>query len=65
MVTRKLEFILAEESVLSAVVNALTVRDVTILNLTKREPTLEDVFVTLVGRSMAEEEKAGSNGNGH
>ena len=61
----KLEFIMAEESVLSAVVNALTQRDVTILNLTKREPTLEDVFVTLVGRSMAEEEKAGSNGNGH
>ena len=61
----QLQFILAEEAVLSAVVNTLTERDVTILNLTKREPTLEDVFVTLVGRSMAEEEKAGGNGNGH
>jgi len=61
----KLEFILAEEAVLSEVVNALTVREVRILNLTKREPTLEDVFVTLVGRSMADEEKVGSNGNGH
>ena len=61
----QLQFILAKEAALSAIVNTLTERDVTILNLTKREPTLEDVFVTLVGRSMAEEEKAGSNGNGH
>lgn len=61
----RLEFILAEEAAISEVFNALTKRDVRILNLNKREPTLEDVFVTLVGRSMAEEEKAGSNGNGH
>lgn len=59
----KLEFILEEEAALSSVVNALTLHDVRILNLSKREPTLEDVFVTLVGRSMAEEEKADSNGN--
>lgn len=61
----KLECILAEEAVLATVVNALTEHDVRILSLNKREPTLEDVFVTLVGRSMAEEEKAGENGNGH
>ncbi len=60
-----LDFILAEEAVLATVVNELTANDVRILNLNKREPTLEDVFVTLVGRSMAEEEKAGENGNGH
>lgn len=61
----QLEFILAEESVISDVVNTLTSHNVRILNLNKREPTLEDVFVTLVGRSMSEEEKAESNGNGH
>lgn len=60
----ELDFILAEEAVLATVVNALTEHDIRILNLNKREPTLEDVFVTLVGRSMADEEKAGSNGNG-
>jgi hypothetical protein len=27
-----------------------------VMNLNKRQPTLEDVFVELVGRSMAEEE---------
>src|SRR5574340_220190 len=61
----ELDFILAEEAVLATVVNELTANDIRILNLNKREPTLEDVFVTLVGRSMAEEEKAGQNGNGH
>jgi len=59
----RLEFILEEEAVLSSVISTLNAHDVRILNLTKREPTLEDVFVTLVGRSMAEEEKAESNGN--
>ncbi|MFC1936456.1 ATP-binding cassette domain-containing protein [Chloroflexota bacterium] len=51
-----LEFILAEEDVLGAVVNTMTQRDIHILNLQKREPTLEDVFVTLVGKSMQEVE---------
>jgi ABC-2 type transport system ATP-binding protein len=51
-----LELILAEEQVLGAVINTLTSADVAILNLQKREPTLEDVFVELVGRSMAEVE---------
>jgi len=52
-----LEFILVEEPVLGDVFNALTVNDVQILNLQKREPTLEDVFVNLVGSSMAEVER--------
>jgi len=51
-----LEFILTEEAVLGSVVNLLTSGNIRILNLQKREPTLEDVFVTLVGRSMEEEE---------
>jgi ABC-2 type transport system ATP-binding protein len=54
-----LEFILAEEPVLGAVVNQLTAENVQILNLQKREPTLEDVFVDLVGRSMADVERGG------
>jgi len=54
-----LEFILVEEPVLGDVFNALTVSDVRILNLQKREPTLEDVFVNLVGSSMAEVERGG------
>lgn len=51
-----LEFTLAEEGVLGAVVNTMTAGGIRILNLHKREPTLEDVFVDLVGRSMAEVE---------
>lgn len=52
----RLEFILAEEPVVGMVVSTLTEKNVRILNFQKREPTLEDVFVELVGRSMAEEE---------
>ncbi len=55
----ELEFILEEEPVLGSVVTTLTGGEVRILNLTKREPTLEDVFVDLVGRSMEEVESAG------
>ncbi len=57
-----LEFILAEEPVLGAVISALTVEDIQILNFQKREPTLEDVFVNLVGSSMAEIERVGVPG---
>ena len=52
-----LEFILEEEPVLGSVVTALTSENIRILNLQKREPTLEDVFVDLVGRSMEEVER--------
>jgi len=52
-----LEFILAQDDVLSAVVNTMTSANMHILNLQKREPTLEDVFIDLVGRSMEEVEK--------
>jgi ABC-2 type transport system ATP-binding protein len=51
-----LEFILSEEHVLGAVINTLSEDDIQIINFQKREPTLEDVFVNLVGSSMAEVE---------
>ena len=54
-----LQFILAEEQVLAAVVSTLAAKDIRILNLQKSEPTLEDVFVHLVGQSMEEVERSG------
>jgi ABC-2 type transport system ATP-binding protein len=57
-----LDLILVEEGALGAVINVLNQKDVRIQKLTKREPTLEDVFVELVGRSMADVETAGANG---
>ncbi|MDD5467679.1 MAG: ABC transporter ATP-binding protein [Anaerolineales bacterium] len=54
-----LEFILEREDAIAAVVNALTAGETRILHLQKREPTLEDVFVDLVGRSIEEVERAG------
>ena len=51
-----LELVLAEERVLAAIIGVLETREIRLLNLTKREPTLEDVFVELVGRSMSEVE---------
>jgi ABC-2 type transport system ATP-binding protein len=56
-----LEFILEEEDVLAAVVNQLTAHDIHLQNLEKREPSLEDVFVHLVGMSMEEVERGESN----
>ena len=55
----QLDLILEEDDALSSVVAALTRQDIHILNLQKREPTLEDVFVDLVGRSMEEVEHVG------
>jgi ABC-2 type transport system ATP-binding protein len=55
----KLSLALVEESALARVINLFTQKDVKVMNLTKRQPTLEDVFVDLVGRSMAEEEQHG------
>lgn len=51
-----LEMILAQDEVLSQVVATLTTENMRLINLQKREPTLEDVFVDLVGRSMEEVE---------
>ncbi len=52
-----LNFNLQEEAALAAVINRLTENGAKIVRLDKHEPTLEDVFVDLVGRSMDEIEK--------
>jgi ABC-2 type transport system ATP-binding protein len=49
-----LDMILEQDNVIAAVINAMTLNNIHILQLQKREPTLEDVFVDLVGRSMEE-----------
>lgn len=56
-----LNIILKEEAALAVVINTLTAADIRIMKLSKHEPTLEDVFVNLVGRSMADVETAGEN----
>jgi ABC-2 type transport system ATP-binding protein len=52
----QLEFKLEDEGVVGSVINTLTANHLRLLNLRKREPTLEDVFVDLVGRSMSDVE---------
>jgi ABC-2 type transport system ATP-binding protein len=54
-----LDLILEHDDVLSSVVSTLTTENLHILHLQKHEPTLEDVFVYLVGRSMEEVEQEG------
>ncbi|HUI87093.1 MAG TPA: ABC transporter ATP-binding protein [Anaerolineales bacterium] len=56
-----LDFSLQEEAALAGVINRLTESNVKIMRLDKHEPTLEDVFVNLVGRSMDEIEKEESD----
>jgi ABC-2 type transport system ATP-binding protein len=52
----RLTLALVEEAALASVINILSHKNVKVMRLSKQEPTLEDVFVELVGRSMAEEE---------
>lgn len=52
-----LELILESEDVLNSVIGLLGEKNARILNVQRREPTLEDVFVDLVGRSMKEAEE--------
>jgi len=54
-----LDLILEEEQALAGVVNTLNTANIRLLNLQKNEPTLEDVFVKLVGQSMEEVEQKG------
>jgi ABC-2 type transport system ATP-binding protein len=56
----KLELILEDESALANVINVLTQRNIKVMRLTKREPTLEDVFMDLVGARMEDVEKGGA-----
>ena len=53
----KLQLILQEESALASVINILTQKDIKVRHLSKREPTLEDVFMDLVGQKMEDVEK--------
>lgn len=55
-----LEMILSDESVLSSVISTFDKMGLRIRSLQKREPTLEDVFVALVGARMEEVEHAES-----
>lgn len=52
----KLELILPEESALANVINVLTQKHVKVMRLSKHEPTLEDVFMELVGQKMEDVE---------
>jgi len=54
-----LDLILDEEQALTGVINTLNSANIRLLNLQKTEPTLEDVFVRLVGQSMEEVEQKG------
>ena len=54
----RLELALAEEQVIGGVISRMEACGVRLLSLTKHEPTLEDVFVKAVGRSMEEVEQA-------
>jgi ABC-2 type transport system ATP-binding protein len=51
-----LKFILDEESVIARVIETISKNGSKLVSLTKTEPSLEDVFVQLVGKSMEEEE---------
>jgi len=55
----ELEIILEQDDALSTLIAFLTEKGAHLLNLHKREATLEDVFVDLVGQSMKEVENAG------
>jgi ABC-2 type transport system ATP-binding protein len=57
-----LDLILEEEQALAGVINTLNSANIRLLNLNKNEPTLEDVFVKLVGQSMQEVEQKGDTG---
>jgi ABC-2 type transport system ATP-binding protein len=51
----ELSLILKAENVLAEVINRLSAQHASLLSLEKREPTLEDVFVKLVGRGLDED----------
>ena len=51
----KLKFILEDESVIGGVISSLAAQNGSIVSLQKNEPTLEDVFLKLVGRSLTDE----------
>lgn len=54
----RLDMVLNEESVLASVISRFNAQGIKLRSLQKREPTLEDVFVELVGARMEEVEDA-------
>ena len=56
----RLELILQDESALANVINTLTQRNIKVQRLSKHEPTLEDVFMQLVGQRMEDVEQGGA-----
>lgn len=60
-----LNFVLEEEAALGGVINRLNESKVKIERLDKHAPTLEDVFVHLVGRSMDQIEQESSDADQH
>jgi ABC-2 type transport system ATP-binding protein len=60
-----LDLILAGEDVLSNVLAHLSRRGSTLISLEKREPTLEDVFIDLVGRGLNVDTSQRISENGH
>lgn len=52
----ELNFILEDENALVKVLDAVQAKGAHLLSLEKREPTLEDVFIHLVGRGLSDEE---------
>ena len=55
----RLELILQDESALANVINTLTQKNIKVQRLSKHEPTLEDVFMELVGQRMEDVEQGG------
>jgi len=56
----RLELILRDESALATIINILTQKNIKVKRLSKHEPTLEDVFMELVGQRMEDVEKGGA-----
>ena len=56
-----LKVALADDSALTSVVTAVAERGAQLVGLAKSEPSLEDVFVELVGRGFGDEDRDGSN----
>jgi ABC-2 type transport system ATP-binding protein len=50
--TSEVRFVLEDEAVISDIISFITTRGAKVVSLTKTEPTLEDVFIQLVGRGL-------------
>ena len=62
--TDTVECVLEHEDALGALLNALAATHVSLMNLQKREPTLEDVFIAHVGHGLAAEETDNADDHG-